>query len=41
MAFTYKGLQAQLKKHIVTDEELDKQIERVRAQNPRIAVIKD
>ena len=41
MAFTYKGLTAQLKKHIVTDEELDKQIERVRAQNPRIAVIKD
>ncbi len=41
MAFTYKGLKAELTKHIVTDEELDKQIERVRAQNPRIAVIKD
>ena len=41
MAFTYKGLKAELKKHIITDEELDKQIERVRQQNPRIAVIKD
>ena len=41
MAFTYKGLKAELSKHIVTDEELDKQIERLRAQNPRIAVIKD
>ena len=39
--FTYKGLKAELSKHIVTDEELDKQIERVRSQNPRIAVIKD
>ena len=41
MEFTYKGLKAQLNKHVVTDEEVDKQIERVRAQNPRIAVIKD
>ena len=41
MEFTYKGLKAELNKHIVTDEEVDKQIERVRSQNPRIAVIKD
>ena len=41
MEFTYKGLTAQLNKHIVTDEEVDKQIERVRSQNPRIAVVKD
>ena len=41
MSFTYKGLQAELTKHIITDEELDKQIERVRQQNPRIAVVKD
>ena len=41
MEFTYKGLKAQLNKHIITGEEVDKQIERVRAQNPRIAVIKD
>ena len=36
MEFTYKGLKAELNKHIVTDEEVDKQIERVRSQNPRI-----
>ena len=41
MEFTYKGLNAELSKHIVTDEEVDKQIERVRSQNPRIAVVKD
>ena len=41
MEFTYKGLKAELNKHIVTDEEVDKQIERARQQNPRIAVIKD
>ncbi len=41
MEFTYKGLKAQLNKHLVTDEEVDKQIERVRTQNPRIAVVKD
>ena len=41
MEFTYKGLEAQLNKHIITDEEVDRQIERVRQQNPRIAVIKD
>ena len=41
MEFTYRGLTAQLNKHTVTSEEVDKQIERLRAQNPRIAVIKD
>ena len=41
MEFTYKGLKSQLNKHLVTDEEVDKQIERVRTQNPRIAVVKD
>ncbi len=41
MEFTYKGLKAQLTKHIITDAEVDNQIERVRSQNPRIAVIKD
>ena len=41
MEFTYKGLTAELNKHIITDEEVDRQIERVRQQNPRIAVIKD
>ena len=41
MSFTYKGLSAQLNKHTVTDAELDKQIERLQMQNPRIAVITD
>jgi len=41
MAFTYKGLKAQLSKHTVTDAELDRQIQRLQQQNPRIAVIKD
>ncbi len=41
MSFTYKGLKAQLDKHIVTDAEIDQQIQRLQQQNPRIAVIKD
>ena len=41
MEFTYKGLKAELKKHTVTDAEVDRQIQRLQQQNPRIAVIKD
>ena len=41
MSFTYKGLKAQLTKHTVTDAEVDRQIQRLQQQNPRIAVIKD
>ena len=41
MGFTYKGLKAQLTKHIITDAEVDRQIQRLQQQNPRIAVIKD
>ncbi len=41
MSFTYKGLSAQLSRHTVTDEEVDKQIQRLQQQNPRIAVVKD
>ena len=41
MEFTYKGLKAELSKHIVTGEEVDRQIQRLQQQNPRIAVIKD
>ena len=41
MEFTYKGLKAELTKHIVTDEEVDRQIQRLQQQNPRIAVVKD
>jgi len=41
MEFTYRGLKAQLNKHEITDAEVDRQIERLQQQNPRIAVIKD
>ena len=41
MEFIYRGLKAQLNKHTVTDAELDRQIQRLQQQNPRIAVIKD
>ena len=41
MSFTYKGLKAQLTKHTVTDAEVDRQIQRLQQQNPRIAVVKD
>ena len=41
MEFVYRGLTATLQKHIVTDEEVDRQIEKLRQSNQRIAVIKD
>ena len=41
MEFTYRGLKAELTRHIITDEEVDRQIQRLQQQNPRIAVIKD
>ncbi len=39
MAFTYRGLKATLDRHIVTEEEVDIQLDRLRQQSPRIAVI--
>ena len=41
MEFTYRGLKAEYQKHIVTDAEVDRQIQRLQQQTPRIAVIKD
>ena len=41
MSFTYKGLSAQLDRHIVTDEEITRQLQRLAEQNPRIAKITD
>ena len=41
MSFTYKGLQAQMTRHIITDEEIDRQIEKLRESNPRIALVND
>lgn len=39
MSFTYKGLQITYSKHTVTEEEVDRQIERLLQQNPRVALI--
>ena len=41
MSFTYKGLPAQLEKHTVTSEEVDRQLQRLREQSPRIALVTD
>lgn len=39
MAFVYRGLQAELQRHTVTDAEIDRQMQRLQQQSPRIAVI--
>ena len=41
MQFTYKGLAATLDRHIVTGEEVDRNLQRLLQQNPRIAEITD
>ena len=41
MSFTYRGLKATCDRHIVTDSEVNRQLERLRQQNPRIAVVPD
>ncbi len=41
MSFTYKGLSAVLTRHIVTDQEVDRQIQQLLEQNPRIAAVTD
>ena len=41
MEFTYKGLKAHYNRHIVTGEEVDRQLQRLLQQNPRIAIITD
>ncbi len=41
MSFEYRGLKAELKRHTVTGEEIDRQLERLRQQNPRIALVED
>ena len=41
MDFTYKGLQAAYSRHIVTEDEVNRNMERLRQQNPRIAVVTD
>lgn len=41
MEFTYRGLKAELTRHIITDEEIDRQIQRLQQQSPRIIPVKD
>ena len=41
MSFTYKGLKATVTKHIVTDEEVDRQLHRLQQSHPRIAEVTD
>lgn len=41
MSFVYKGLTAQLERHIVTAEEADRQMHRLLQQSPRIAAVND
>jgi len=41
MSFVYRGLKGQLSRHTVTDEEVDRQLQRLLQQNPRIASVQD
>ena len=41
MTFTYKGLTATYDRHIVTDEEVERNLLRLQQQNPRIAEVTD
>ena len=41
MSFTYRGLKAELKRHIITDAEVERQIQRLLQQNFRITPVKD
>ena len=41
MSFTYKGLRAKLERYIVTSEEVDRNLQRLLQQNPRIAEVND
>ncbi len=41
MAFTYKNLKATIQKHTVTEEEVNRNLQRLADQNPRIAEVTD
>lgn len=41
MSFVYRGLQAEFQRHKVTDGEVDRQMQRLQQQTPRIAVIEN
>ena len=41
MSFTYKGLRAKLERHVVTEEEVNRNLQRLLDQNPRIVEVTD
>lgn len=41
MQFTYRGLEAEVSRHIITDEEVDRQLHRLQQQAPRITTVTD
>ena len=41
MEFVYKGLRADYQRHLVTDEEVDRNLERLRQQSPQVREIDD
>ena len=41
MEFIYKGLEAEYQRHLVTEEEVNRQMERLRQQTPKIKVVLD
>ncbi len=41
MSFIYKGLKAKLERHIVTGEEVDRNMQRLLQQNPRVTEVMD
>ncbi len=41
MSFVYRGLKADLQRHTVTGEEVDRQLQRLQQQTPRIAPVMD
>jgi len=41
MEFVYRGLKADHTRHIVTESEVERQLDRLRQQNPRIEVVND
>ena len=41
MSFIYRGLKAVSNRHMITDSELDRQMQRLQQQNPRIAIVTD
>ena len=41
MAFTYRGLKAEYNRHMVTPEEIHRQLERLQQQSPRIELVEN